>query len=145
MISGPILSVDFITRLVTAPSVIYAPLGSDAFVSINFTGITDALVSEGVASAIYYATNVFFKEFATGEIVTQSNVWEKYGSYDPHSGVLPVTFSGPALEAAVADHGSANLIGEIQWSQSNPFYPTLGPATITTRSQTFPVRYSTGY
>jgi hypothetical protein len=146
MTTGPRITVDFVTRVATSPASILAPVAGDLMLFVSFTGITAGV--QGSLSPTLTALSLVLKGVSQGEVLAVSSGFQLVVGSTPSQYVIHVPLAGTALEAALLDNdtpsGSAvSLLAEIAWTMANPFVANFGPATISTRSLTFPLIYST--
>lgn len=133
---------DFVSRLVTSPTTIQLPLAGDLMVRVSFTGQADSGLNGPISPTLADLT-LALKEVDSGEILVVSDQWSLIAGSSPSQFLLHLSLTGNPLLDAILDAGTANLIAEIEWTMANPYTSVFGPATITTRSQDFPIAYTT--
>ena len=135
-----ILAIDVVTRAVTGTLPDLEKIGDDLILQIYFTnGGVSVDPGKDADAAPISSLLLTLKESDTGEILLQSNNWNRSnGVYYLYASIM-----GSALQGAMGKNKSLSLLGEIQWVQSNPFYvsanASIGPATLQTSSQNFAV------
>lgn len=134
---------DFVARTITSPVTIQAPITGDLMVLVGFTGTNDVGDAGVQLSPSLVDLSLVFKERDSGDILVASDGWALIPASSPSQFLLHLLMAGEALNQAIDDNGTANLIGEIKWVMNNPFSGIWGPSTLTSKSQDFSLAYTT--
>jgi len=132
---------DFLSRQVTPAEgtpALLIPTSGDLIVAVNFTSLNDSGANAAISPTLT-DLSLAIKEVDSSEILVTSDAWSLVSGQF----LLHLSLSGTKLAAAIADNGSANLIGELLWTMANPYTSLFGPSSLTVRSADFALPYST--
>jgi hypothetical protein len=107
---------------------------------LNITFVKNGVIVTPLVTAL----SLTLMELAGNGVLVEASTFAQAGSGSTTSFILAATITGAALQAAISNYQGNYTdqfiaLAEIEWEETNPVIPSVGPGTIISTSQIFGV------